>query len=397
MPEQIMPPQITRRETLRRGLSAASMLALADWAIPALAQSDADVPFTDLPANYNPGGAPGAATRQLDIRKIDGMLTPRDQFFTTQHFMKPEIDPATYKLKFTGMLNKPAEFSLADLKAMKSIDFINGFECSGNSGRAIQGLSSCGKFTGVRLSTLLKQLGVNSRAREVVFFGYDRGSADVAFRQQTYKLDQQFGRSIALEHALKPEPLIAYAMNGEPLTLNQGFPVRLIMPGWYGVANVKWLSEVHLQEDRYLGNYQARWYRTIRGVGGTGKDDDPQTQWVETEVTHMQLKSVIARVTKTAGAHQVVGFVLNDGTPLKSVEVQIDNGPWQKATLDSANSQYSWKLFTYKWEGALPGDHTLVSRAIDINGTVQPTTAELSRKKTFLEDNAQFPRKVKIS
>ena len=72
------------------------------------------------------------------------------------------------------------------------------------------------------------------------------------------------------------------------------------MPGWYGVANVKWLSEVHLQEDRYLGNYQARWYRTVRTVGGTGEDTDPETQWVETEVTHLQLKSVIARVRRTA-------------------------------------------------------------------------------------------------
>ena len=118
---------------------------------------------------------------------------------------------------------------------------------------------------------------------------------------------------------------------------------------------------------------------------------------METEVTHMQLKSVIARVRKSGNAHQVLGFVLNDGTLLKSVEVQIDNGPWQKATLDPANSQYSWKLFTYRWEGALPGDHTLVSRATDVNGVVQPTAAELSRKKTFLEDNSQFPRKVKIA
>jgi DMSO/TMAO reductase YedYZ molybdopterin-dependent catalytic subunit len=301
-------------------------------------------------------------------------------------------------LKFTGMVNKPAEFSLADLKAMKSVELVNGFECSGNSPRAIQGLSSCGKFTGVRLNAVLKQLGVNPKAREVVFFGYDRGSADVAFRQQTLKLDQQFGRSVTLENAMKPEPMLAYALNGEPLTLNQGFPVRLIMPGWYGVANVKWLAEVHLQEDRYLGNYQARWYRTIWGVGGSGDVTDPQTQFVETEVTHMRPKSVIARVRKSGNAHQVLGFVLNDGTPLKSVEVQIDNGPWQKATLDSANSQFSWKLFTYRWEGATPGDHTLVSRVTDANGEVQPTAAELTaRKKTFLEDNSQFPRKVKIS
>jgi DMSO/TMAO reductase YedYZ molybdopterin-dependent catalytic subunit len=393
-----MPEQISRRETLRRGLAATSLLTLLhEMPMPALAQGETDVPFTDLPKNFNPGGAPGAATRQLDIRKIEGMLTPKDQFFTTQHFMKPEIDPAAYRLKFTGMVNKPAEFTLADLKAMKSVELVNGFECSGNSPRAIQGLSSCGRFTGVRLSGLLKQLGVNPKAREVVFFGYDRGSGDVAFRQQTYKLDQQFGRSVTLENAMKPEPLIAYALNGEPLTLNQGFPVRLIMPGWYGVANVKWLAEVHLQEDRYLGNYQARWYRTIRGVGGSGQDNDPATQWVETEVTHMQLKSVIARVRKSGNAHQVLGFVLNDGTPVKSVEVQIDNGPWQKATLDSANSQFSWKLFSYRWDGATLGEHTLVSRVTDANGLVQPTAAELSRKKTFLEDNSQFPRKVMIA
>ena len=392
-----MPDQISRRDTLRMGLAATSLLALLpEGSIPALAQGDTDVPFTDLPKNFNPGGAPGAASRQLDIRKIDGMLTPKDQFFTTQHFTKPEIDPAKYRLKFTGMVNKPTEFTLADLKAMKSTEVVHGFECSGNSPRAIQGLASCGRFTGVPLNRVLKQMGVNAKAREVVFFGYDHGSGDVAFRQQTYKLDQQFGRSITLENAMKPEPMLSYAMNGEPLTLTQGYPVRLVMPGWYGVANVKWLAEVHLQEERYVGNYQTRWYRTIRGVGGTGKDDDPETQWVENEVTHMQLKSVIARVRKTGGAHQVLGFVLNDGTPVKSVEVQIDNGPWQKATLDSANSQFSWKLFTYRWEGALPGEHTLVSRVTDANGVVQPTAAELSRKKTFLEDNSQFPRKVMI-
>lgn len=392
-----MQEQITRRETLRRGLAATSLLAFVpDWATPALAEGETDVPFTDIPADFNPGD-PNAPQRRLDIRKIDGMLTPKDQFFTTQHFAKPEIDPAAYRLKFTGMVHKPAEFSLADLRAMKSVELVNGFECSGNSPRAMEGLSSCGRFTGVRLSAVLKQLGVHPAAREVVFFGTDRGPLDIVFRQQTLKLEQQFGRSITLEHALKPEPLIAYSLNGDPLTRNQGFPVRLIMPGWYGVANVKWMSEVHLQEDRYLGNYQARWYRTVRAVGGTGADNDPQTQFVETEVTHMHVKSVIARVRKSAGAHQVLGFALSDGTPLKSVEVQIDNGPWQQATLDPSNTRYSWKLFTYRWERATPGEHTLVSRATDMNGTVQPAAADLSRKKTFLEDNGQFPRKVMIA
>jgi hypothetical protein len=152
-----------------------------------------------------------------------------------------------------------------------------------------------------------------------------------------------------------------------------------------------------VQEERFLGNYQARWYRTMRGVGGTGEESDMQTQWVENEITHLQLKSVIARVRKGGSAHNVIGFVLNDGTPIKSVEVKVDNGSWQPAKLDSGNSQYSWKLFTYKWEGATPGEHTLVSRVTDASGNVQPSADDLKRKKTFLEDNGQFPRKVMIS
>ena len=358
------------------------------------------MPFTDIPATFNPNNAT-TGVRMLDIRKIDGPFTSRDDFFTIQHMGKPEdrSRPPT-SLKFTGMVNKVQWQSSRwrDLRAMRSTEIGRvGYECSGNSPRSIQGLSSCGRFTGVRLSEVLKQLGVNSKAREVVFFGTDRGPQEVVFRKQTFKLEQQFARSITLENAMKREPMLTYAINGEPLTRNQGFPVRLLMPGWYGVANVKWLAEVHLQEERFLGNYQARWYRSVVGVGGTGEDNDPATQWVENEITRIHLKSAIARVRKKGGAYEVLGFVLNDGTPLKSVEVQIDNGPWQKATLASSNTEYSWKLFTYRWEGATPGEHTLVSRVTDAEGMVQPTEDELKRKKTFLQDNGQFPRKVMIS
>jgi DMSO/TMAO reductase YedYZ molybdopterin-dependent catalytic subunit len=392
-----MSEQMTRRETFRRGLAATSVLALIpDWTMPALAQDEVDVPFTDIPKNFNPGANPNAPTRVLDIRKIDGPFTPKDQFYALQHMNRPEIDPATYKLKLSGLVNKPIDLSLDELKGMHASEVAAGYECSGNSPRSVQGLSSCGMFKGVKLSDVLKHAGVNNKAREVVFFGADRGPQDVVFRQQTFKVDQQFGRSITLENAMKPQPLLAYSLNGDPLTLAQGKPLRLVMPGWYGVCNVKWLAEIHLQEDRYLGNYQARWYRSVVGEGGNGEDTDPGTQWVETEITKQHLKSVIARVRKKGGSFDVFGFVLNDGTPLKSVEVKIDDGPWQKASLASSNTQYSWKLFNYRWDGATPGEHTLVSRVTDAEGRVQPTLEELKRKKTFLEDNSQFPRKVMI-
>ena len=383
-----MPELITRRETLRRGLAATSLLGLApELVIPALAQGETVVPFTDV-GNFNP--TPGPDRRTLDVRKIDGPFTPKDQFFTTQHYGHPVIDPATFTLKVSGLVERPKSFSLDDLRKMRSTELVFGFECSGNR-RPLQGLAGNGRWTGVSLKAVLDQAGVKPQAREFVFFGADHGEEDVDFRGQISKVDQQFGRSLSRERALSPELLLAYALNGEPLTRHQGSPLRLLVPGWYGVANVKWLSSIHVQEDPFVGKFQTRWYRTLRG-----EMIDGEVKWTETAVTHMQLKSFIARVTRDGSRCNVLGVVLNDGTPLKSVEVQIDNGAWQKATLDPTNSQFSWKLFTYKWEGATPGEHTLVSRATDANGTVQPVSAELSRKKTFLEDNAQFPRKVMV-
>jgi hypothetical protein len=165
------------------------------------------------------------------------------------------------------------------------------------------------------------------------------------------------------------------------------------VPGWYGVANVKWLAQVHVQDDAYMGKYQTRWYRTLRG-----EMIDGEMKWKETAVTHMNLKSFLARVTKTGSTHKVLGVVLNDGTPLKSVEVKVDEGAWQPATLDPAtNAKFGWKLFTFNWTGATPGEHTLTSRVTDVAGKVQPTEKDLEDKKSFLEDNSQVPRKLTIA
>jgi DMSO/TMAO reductase YedYZ molybdopterin-dependent catalytic subunit len=380
-----------RRDILKGGLAVAGLgaLGIPEWALPALAQGEVLVPFTDLPETFP---AATADRRQFDIRKIDGPLTPKDQFFTTQHYGHPEVDPATFRLKVTGLVEKPQSLTLDALKGMRRVELMAGFECSGNR-RPLQGLSSNARWTGVPLRTVLDQAGVKTTAKEFVFFGADHGKEEVEFRTQKYEVDQQFGRSLSREKAMSPEPLLAYALNGEPLTRHQGSPLRLLVPGWYGVANVKWLSHIHLQEDQYLGKYQARWYRTLRG-----EMIDGQVQWKEAAITHMQLKSFIARVTRDGNRHKVLGVILNDGTPLKSVEVKVDEGAWQPATIEPAtNSKYSWKLFTYSWTGATPGEHTLVSRVTDVTGAVQPTAEALENKKTFLEDNSQHPRKVMIA
>jgi len=384
--------QSTRREILMGGLAAAGLgvLGIPEWALPALAQGENVVPFTDIPENVRWETPPDR--RLLDVRTIDGPFTPAAKFATTQHYGHPEVDPATFKLKISGLVDRPKALSLDELKKMGATDFVAGFECSGNRG-PVQGLCGNGKWSGVPLKTVLDSTGVKASAREFVFFGADHGEEEIEWRTQKFKLDQQFGRSLTREKALSTEPFLAWGLNGEPLSKHQGSPLRLIVPGWYGVANVKWLSEIHVQQDAYLGKYQARWYRTLRG-----EMIDGEMKWVESAVTHMNPKSFIARVTKEGSNHKVLGVVLNDGSPLKTVEVKIDEGPWQPATMDPATKdKFGWKLFTYSWTGATPGAHTLVSRVTEMSGKVQPTEQDLENKKSFLEHNPQSPRKVMIS
>ena len=386
-----MSEQHTRRNILRTGLAAAGLgiMGVPDWVLPALAQGATVVPFLDFPDTFNANPAPDR--RMYDSRTLESFVTPKDQFFTTQHYGHPVVDAAAFKLYVGGLVNAPKSFTLDELKKMPKGDVMFGFECSGNRA-PVQGLASNGKWTGVPLAALMKAVGVKAEAREFVFLGADHGVEEVEWRTQKYSLDQQFGRSLPRDKALSPEPLVAYAYNDEPLTRHQGFPLRLIVPGYYGVGNVKWLSEIQVQVDPYMGKYQSRWYRTVRGQMING-----EMKWMETAVTTMRLKSYVARITKEAAAHKVVGVILNDGTPIKSVEVKVDDGPWQPAMMDKQNTKYSWKLFHYDWKGATPGEHTIVSRATDINGEVQPTEKDLENKKSFLEHNSQHVRRVMIA
>ena len=381
----------TRRDILKGTLAVAGLgvLNIPEWALPALAQGETLVPFTDLPDEIVLERSP--ERRIIDIRMIDGPFTPRDQFATTQHYGHPVLDPATFRLKVSGLVDRPLSLSIDDLRGMPRTELVYGFECSGNRG-PMNGLCGNGRWTGVSLRTVLDRAGVTPDAREFVFFGADHGEEEVEFRGRTYPVDQQYGRSLSRDKALSPEPLVTYALNGEPLTRHQGFPLRLLVPGWYGMAQVKWLSEIHVQADQYLGKFQARWYRTLKGEMVNG-----EMKWKETAITRNQGKSFIARVTYNGSRHQVFGVVLHDGTPIRSVEVKVDDGAWQPATVDSTMSdKYSWKFFTYDWHGATPGEHTVVSRLTDVNGRVQPTAEELEVKKTRLEHNAQHPRTVKI-
>jgi len=384
--------EMNRRDVMKTGLAMAALGAAAnlEWVLPALAQGEMVMPFTEFPPTFNP--APAVDRRLFDTRTLSGAFTPPEQFFTTQHYGHPEVDAAAYRLKVGGLVKTPKSLTIDDLRKMGSTELIAGFECSGNR-RPVQGLVGNGRWTGVPLKTVLESAGLNPDAREIVFFGADRGKESVNFRGTNFDVEQQYGRSIQRDRALSPEPFLAFALNGQPLTKHQGAPLRLIVPGWYGAPNVKWLSEIVAQADPYLGKFQANWYRTLKGEMING-----EMKWVESAITHLQLKSFVARVTKSGNAHKVTTIVLNDGTPIKSVEVKVDEGPWQAATADpSTTAKYGWKLYNYTWNGASAGEHTVISRVTDATGKVQPTEAELANKKTFLEDNSQHPRKVMIS
>ena len=387
-----MKTDTSRRTILKGSLAMAGLgvIGLPEWAMPALAAADTVVQFTDIPENVRWETPPDRRT--LDVRTIDGPFTPTDKWATTQHYGHPEVDMATYKLKFSGMVNNPKALSIDDLKKLGSHELVAGFECSGNRG-PLQGLSGNGKWTGVPLKTVLAAAGVKPDAKDIVFFGADHGEEEVEWRTQKYKVDYHFGRSLPREKALSAEPFVAWALDGQPLTKHQGAPLRLLVPGWYGVANVKWLSEIHPQAENYVGKYQSRWYRTVRT-----EMVDGELKVSETEVTHMNLKSFVARVTKSGDTHKVLAVVLNDGTPIKSVEVKVDEGPWLMATADpSTKDKFGWKFYNYTWNGATAGEHTIVSRATDATGAVQPTEKDLENKRSFLEQNSQAPRKLKIA
>jgi len=380
-----------RRELLKgalgSGVLAAGAASIPSWVMPALAQGEELVPFTDVPESFQQRQKVDGANFYQDTRNINSFYSSYDQFYVVQHYGQPELNLSNYRLRVTGMVDNPMELTLQDVMNRDVQEMDIGWECGGNREAIFNGLIGNARWRGVTLRNLLEQVGIQDGAKEVVFFGGDQGTEEIRGRE----VEKYFARSLSIDDAMRPENMLAFEMNGEPLPSIHGRPLRLIVPGWYGVANVKWLSQIHVQDTRYMGRFMGRDYVTLKRetVGGVER-------WVENSVTKINLKSGIVRVTRMGGQYRIQGFVLNDGTPLESVEVKIDNGPWQRAELNPRNSRYSWKLFSYNWNNPSPGEHTIVSRATDVEGNVQPTADVMPEKVSNWENFAQFPRTVRI-
>jgi DMSO/TMAO reductase YedYZ molybdopterin-dependent catalytic subunit len=211
-----MHTKITRRDVMKGGLASVGLatLGLPLGVMPALAQDETVVPFLDFPANFNAN--PRAGSRFLDTRTVNNFITPADQFYTFQHFGQPQIDKATFKLKMTGMFTTPREFTLQEIQSMKPLEQIVAYECGGNGPRNnAQGMVSNGRWKGTSLASFLKRCGVSSEAKEVVFYGADFQAEDVTHGRGTQHIDKNyFARSLSLEHAMKPEVMLAFEALG---------------------------------------------------------------------------------------------------------------------------------------------------------------------------------------
>jgi DMSO/TMAO reductase YedYZ molybdopterin-dependent catalytic subunit len=381
-----------KRRTVVSGAVAAGVLLQGR----ALAQSASGlrvIPWSDQPAPVPPPLA-NVVKGITPWESLDSWITPNDQFFSIAHYDRPIIEEKAWRLDVAGMVAKPMTLTLANLKALPRQEVTSTLECSGNNGLPFA-VSTVGnaRWAGASLATLLRQVQIQTGAIEVVFYGTDQGE-EVVHKDtpMEVKFNGTFARSMSIEDAMNPANLLCYEMNGAPLPAANGFPVRLIAPGWYGVCNVKWLRRIELRDSRYLGRFMGRDYVTVREIQRDGK-----TTVTETSVGRMLLKSAPARVTVQDGRYRIEGMAWGPA-PVAAVEVKIDDGPWKKAVLDASRSDHAWQAWHLDWSPT-PGEHTVTSRATDRSGNVQPSMDDplIAGKKTYWESNGQITRHIRIA
>lgn len=392
--------------------SAAGLAWLASLGVPASAWAARDgeemVPLTDYTDAFRIDASEATPrVRCVDLRRLTGWTTPNDEHYTFTQTRSPEVDAAGYRLRVGGFVTRPLEFTLDQLKARRDRrDEAVTLECSGNSTRPTRmaGLLSNGVWTGVGLKSILEEAGVKPEAREVLFLGLDM-EKEKKFQAGNREYAAPHGRALHLLDALHPDTLLAFALNGEPIPRDQGFPVRLLVPGWYGMTQVKWLGRIEVLDRRYEGQHQVRNYLSLRAI-----DTPDGPTWIDTSISKNRLKSIVARVTRTKTGsdwqYRIAGPAWGGQVPIKAVEVSVDGGPWQPATIDPLpeaarrlpnRGRFGWVLWSYTVPNLAPGSHKLVSRAIDANGTVQPTKAERDAEiASGREDNAQWTREILV-
>ncbi|CAN5282706.1 hypothetical protein BH10PSE9_BH10PSE9_01500 [soil metagenome] len=386
-------PNIQRRDFVAGGAAAAFagvFTARLAEAFPART-GEVVVPWLDRPA---PNSAPPGTGNLLAWEDLDSWITPNNRFFSVAHFDSPVIDASAWKLEIDGLVNKPLTLRLADIKARSRQEVVFTVECSGNSAFPIfiGGIGNA-RWAGTPLAAILREASVKDEGIEVVFWGADAGDIELKDSIRDVKMHQNFARSMSLSDAMNPNNILCYEMNGAALPASNGFPLRLIAPGWYGIANVKWLKRIEIRDRRFMGRFMARDYVTIREEQRNG-----ETVWTESSVGRARMKSAPARVTRLGNDYRIVGAVWGD--PVARVEVKVDAGSWVPAVIDtSEQAEFAWRFWSLDWPRAPAGEHTITSRAIGANGEIQPAMDDpfIARKRTYWEANGQITRRIAIT
>src|SRR5262245_42782125 len=304
-------------------------------------------------------------------------VTPVGLHYLLTHYDIPYVDPDAWRLEIGGLVATPLSLSLDDLRARDAHEVTVTMECAGN-GRArlaprpfsqpwINEAVGTARWRGVRLRDLVDDAGVGEAAVELVFTALDRGIEDGE--------ELVFERSLPLPEARREEVLLAYEINGQPLPPQHGAPLRLIVPGWYGMTNVKWLQAITAVDEPFAGYQQARAYTFRVDEDDLGRPLDrmrPRALMVPPGVPDFPTRDRFI----APGACVLEGRAWSGFAPVVGVEVSTDGGEtWTEAELDEGESRWAWRGWRFRWD-ASPGTHELRCRAWDADGNVQPEEPE---------------------
>jgi len=304
-------------------------------------------------------------------------ITPTGLHYLLIHYDIPEVNAEQWRLKITGLVGKPLELTLDEIEKRPRLTMPVAMECAGN-GRALFAprrisqpwlLEAIGnsEWTGTPLRGILQDAGLSSAAVEIVFTGLDQGVEGEQI--------QFYQRSLTVDEAMRDEVLLVYEMNGEPLPPQHGYPLRLLMPGWYGMASVKWLDRIEAVAEPFRGYQMARAYHYTRTADEPGE-----------AVTLIRARALMIPpgipdfMTRNrlvdAGVVALTGKAWAGRVGVSDVEVSVDGGAtWSKAELGESGSAYIWRTWTFLWN-ATPGEQVLLVRAIDAHKNRQPIDQE---------------------
>jgi DMSO/TMAO reductase YedYZ molybdopterin-dependent catalytic subunit len=306
-----------------------------------------------------------------------GVVMSNANFYIRNHFPIPTVDAGHWRLRLDGLVLRPLNVQLNDLVSMPAKDMVVTLECAGN-GRSLMspavegeqwglGAVSTAEWTGVPLADVLSRAGVHPAAREIVMRGAD-SAADPS------RDPNRFERSLALSDMPASPVLLAYAMNGEPLPREHGYPVRAIVPGWYAVNSVKWLTHIELIGGKFEGHFQASRY-----VYESKRGADVLTE----PVRHQRVRALITEPaegdTVSGGRIEVRGLAWSGVAPIAQVDVSLNGEDWQPARMLGQPSPYCWQPWELVIQTTRPRDISIRARAIDEAGRTQPDQGEWNR------------------